>query len=159
MAMTHQGRTRIREDHDEWTNEAKSVVARYRGIAWTAVKKIWQRDTPILRLSLRSGSGEHREELQQGTLPEKWKESSDEVEKKCKEITKVCDGIVKQAKEDNMTDMSKKGTALPDSANTSKRNVKDGLIGSRAVMSGLRKSQIAGGSHVKRVLTKRRKTQ
>ena len=54
------------------------------------------------------------------------------MEKKCKEITKVCDGTVKQAKEDNMTDMSKKGTALPDSANASKRDVKDRLMGSRA---------------------------
>ena len=31
-----------------------------------------------------------------------------------------------------MTDMSEKGIALPDSANASKRNVKDRLMGSRA---------------------------
>ena len=54
------------------------------------------------------------------------------MEKKCKEITKVVGGIVKQAKENNMTDVSKKGTALPDSAGASERNVKDRLMGNRA---------------------------
>ena len=54
------------------------------------------------------------------------------MEKKCKEITKVVGGILRQAKENNMTDMSEKGTALPDSAGASERNVKDRLMGSRA---------------------------
>ena len=54
------------------------------------------------------------------------------MEKKCKEISKFCDGIVRHAKEDNMTDMNEKGIALPDSANASKRDVKDRLMGSRA---------------------------
>ena len=58
----------------------------------------------------------------------KWKRSA-------RRITKVCDGIVQQAIEDNMTDMSKKGTALQDSANASKRNVKDRLMGSRAKLA------------------------
>ena len=83
------GQDKEEKDHVEWTNEAKSIVARYRGIAWTTGKKY---GNAILRScnELEKWLGEHREELQQGTLPEKWKESSDEVEKKCNEITKVC---------------------------------------------------------------------
>ena len=78
--------------------------------------------------TLRNGS----KKTEMWTFPEKWKESSNEVEKKCKEITKVVDGNVKQAKENNMTDVSKRGTALPDNASASERNVKDRLMGSRA---------------------------
>ena len=75
------GQDKDEKDHDEWTNKAKSLVARYRGIAWTAGKKY---GNAILRScnELEKWRGEHREELQQWTLPEIWKESSDEVEKK-----------------------------------------------------------------------------
>ena len=63
------GQDKHKKDHDERTNEAKSIVARYRGIAWTIGKKY---GNAILRScnELEKWLGEHREEPQQGTSRE-----------------------------------------------------------------------------------------
>ena len=89
---------------------------------------------------------ENRAEQQHLTSSDGRKLSCTAVERMCIELTKMVDGIVKTAKEANVTDVSKTERALPDSASNRKvkakemekrrdnetKTVLDWLMGSRA---------------------------
>ena len=80
---------------------------------------------------------ENRAEQQHQTSSDGWKLSSTGVERRCTELTTVCDGFGKTAKEAKVIEVSETGKALPDQRDGRKpgnetRTVLDRLMGSRA---------------------------
>ena len=62
--------------------------------------------SPVQQAPRGMGFKENRPEQQHLTSSKWWKVSSTEVERKCIELMKVCDGIIETARESEVTDAS-----------------------------------------------------